>query len=207
MMKGKRQKKMGIKPDGLNAGLVLVLILACFWLPPCWAMDALTLSEMNDLSGQIGLSIGFRGITTVEASFTTLCYGDPDGLALWTGSPEPDAGWLVLIGDGSNTGYLRTVIPDDAEMTIDVGTTGNTACTPAGTGYLGIVIPANTPFFTFTLTKAFIDLAYPATVNVRLGANPGAGASNELIGVMQATKLAIEKDPNVTSRCFIWAHP
>jgi hypothetical protein len=204
MMKEKRQKRVGeVKPDGLKTGLVLIFILACLWLPPCWAMDALTLSEMNDLSGQIGLSIAFRGTSTVEAEFNSLCYGDPDGLALWAG----DAGWLVLIGTGSNSGYLRTVIPDDAEMTIDVGTTGGSVCTPGGAGYLGIAIPANTPFFTFTLTKAFIDLAYPPTVNIRLGANPQAGTSNELVGAMQATKLAIEKDPNMTSRCYIWAHP
>lgn len=204
MVKGKNKKRTGVKRIGVTAGAVLMLGLLSSWLTPCSGMDALTQGEMEQLSGQTGISMAFCGSSTIEASFNSLSpFGDTDG---WGNSQDDDPGWLTLIGDGSNTGYLRITIPDGAVMTVDVATTGATTCLPAGAAYGGIRIPPSTTFFTFTLTKATIELQNPDTVNIMATNDPTTGpASMDLVGWMKPVGLAIDK-VDQTSTCYIWAH-
>lgn len=188
-------------------GAILVIGLTFPWLPPCSGMDALTQSELNELSGRAGITMAFSSPATVEARFNSLGIGDTDGWGA-IGGQNDNPGWLVLIGTGANTGYLRSTIPANAVMTFDVGTTGGTSCPIAGAApYAGILIPANTPFFSFSLTEAIIGLQTPTTVNIKLtsGATLAAG-SMESVGFMRAQNLMIEKD-NIKSTCYIWVHP
>lgn len=195
-----RKKRAGVRPGGFLAGAVLMIGLASSWLTPCSGMDTLTQAELGELSGRTGITMAFGDTVKVEASFNALSFGDLDG---WGNSQDDNAGWLVLIGDGSNTGTLSSIIPQGAITTIDVGTTGAVSCTPAGGApYAGILIPASTPFFTFSLTKAVIGLSYPATVNICLS---NAVQLGERVGYMNATNLMIEK-ADMKSTCYIWAH-
>jgi hypothetical protein len=200
-MTGQRGKKAGVK-IGLVAGAILLMGFASAWLTPCSGMDALTQSEMGNLSGQYGISMGICGSSTIIASFQSIAMGDTDG---WGNSQDDTAGWIVLIGTGSNWGYLTFTVPDGAQMTFDVATTGASTCAPSP--YAAIKIPPNTPFFTFTLTKATIGLINPTTVNLRSNdtATESAG-SMDPIGWMKPVGLAIDK-ADMKSTCYIWAHP
>lgn len=205
-MTGIRRKKTGKKRLGFVAGAVLVMGLAASWLTPCSGMDTLTQAELGELSGQQGISIGFGSAVTVKATFNSLSQGDTDG---WgnPGGVNANAGWLVLIGNGTNTGILSNSIPAGAVMDIDVGTTGAGTCLIAGGApYAGIAIPPNTSFFSFSLTKATIDLAYPATLYVCLtNSATQAVALMDRVGIINATDLVIDK-ADMKSTCYIWAH-
>jgi hypothetical protein len=203
-MTGIKRKKTGKKRLGFVAGAVLVMGLAASWLTPCSGMDTLTQSELGELSGQQGISIGFGSAVTVKATFNLLSQGDTDG---WGNGTNANAGWLVLVGTGTNTGVLSNSIPEGAIMDIDVGTTGAGTCAIAGGApYAGIAIPPSTTFFSFSLTKATIGLAYPTTVYVCLtNSATQAVGSMDKVGVINATQLVIDK-ADMKSTCYIWAH-
>lgn len=201
-MSVKRKKRTGLKRVGLMAGAVLLMEFASSWLNPCSGMDALTQTEMGKLSGQSGISMGIMGTSTIVASFQTIAMGDTDG---WGTSQVDLAGWIVLIGTGTNWGYISVAVPDCAQMTIDAATTGAGTCTPSAYG--GIKIPPNTPFFTFTLTNASIGLINPTTVYIRTSDNATESAgSMDPVGWMKPVGLAIDK-ADMKSTCYIWAHP
>jgi hypothetical protein len=203
-MTGIKRKRTGKKLGHFVAGAVLIMGLASSWLTPCSGMDALTQSELGELSGQQGISIGFGSSITVKATFNSMSQGDTDG---WGNGVNANAGWLVLIGNGSNTGVLSNSIPAGAVMDIDVGRTGGTPCTVAGPApYAGILVPANTAFFSFSLTKATIGLAYPMTVNICLTNSATQNvALMDRVGIINATALMIDK-ADMKSTCYIWAH-
>jgi hypothetical protein len=114
-------------------------------------MDTLTYAEMEELSGQVGISVTWCQNGTATQTFTSLTPvpGDPDGWGVGLG--DQGAGYLVFIGTGSNTGTIRISTPSKAMLTVDVGTTGAGTCQPAQTvatdPYAGIQIPPNTTFF------------------------------------------------------------
>lgn len=195
------------------AGAVLMGLLLC-WFSPCSGMDVLTPDELESLSGRHGISLAFGGrFTAMKATFRSISQGDPDGWGV--GSHDDNAGWLVLIGNGSNTGTLSFVVPDGVQMDVNVGTTGASACNPAGGApYAGILIPANTSFFTFSMTDALISLYDPLTVNICLTNNAGLTVDGdwpedtvndmEIVGWMQTEELKIDKAV-MKSECYIWA--
>jgi hypothetical protein len=205
MANGKKRQK-GTKLGGFLAGAILIMGIAFFRLTPSYAMDAMTRSELDELSGKAGINMVFRDAVTVEASFHSLSIGDTDG---WDGNAANDnAGWLVLIGTGSTTGYLRTTIPAESILTVDAAVTGASSCAVAGGApYAGIVVPANTPFFSFSLTDTDIGLQTPETVWVKLTHSATiAATSMETVGFMNVTNLMIDKD-DIKSTCYIWARP
>ena len=185
---------------------ILAIGIISMWLSPCFGMDALTQSELGELSGRVGFSIAFQNATTemsVTATFNAISYGDADGWgSAGTGNRNP--GWLVLIGNGSNTGTLGINLSRSTVLEIDVGTTGSTECSPAGGApYAGIKIPADTPFFSFSLTEMDFILRSPKTVNISLSRS--GGSNDDVTGYMLAENVAIDKD-TLKSTCYIWPH-
>ncbi|MEW6078996.1 MAG: hypothetical protein AB1724_14370 [Thermodesulfobacteriota bacterium] len=211
MEKG-RKKSVGKKWIKSLAGAILFSGIAFQWCPPGYGMDALTYSELNQVSGKSGINIAFRDAVTVQASFRSLSQGDTDGwggkAAVWAANPDDNPGWIVLIGTGSNSGYLRTTIPANAVLTVDVATTGASTCQVAGGApYAGITVPPNTPFFSFSLTKTTIGLQTPYTVNVMMSNDATlAPGSMDIVGIMHAENLMINK-ADMKSTCYIWARP
>ncbi len=206
-MKGKRR--------GIKARLIAGLMgMALLFLSPCWGMDALTESELGELTGKTGITMGFSSDFTVKATFNSITFGDKDGWgagASYTTDQHP--GWLVLVGESlGNTGSLSFSVPAGAQVDLDVGVTGaTTTCHPAGTGaYNGIAIPKSTPFLTFTLSDVDITLDTPDTVNICLTDNPNEAVSSmEDIGWMEMKGLDIDlrsKERGLTSQAFIWVH-
>lgn len=201
-MTGIIRKRAGVKLVGFVAGTILMMGFVNYLLPPCSAMDAMTQSEMGGLSGQQGITLGFGSTVTIIATFHSLSQGDSDGWGV--GGQDDNPGWIVLIGDGSNTGVLSSTIPCGAEMTFDVATTGGSTCSPGDFG--GIAIPPNTPYFIFTLSKLTIGLNTPETVDIRTATNPnGAPGTMDLVGHMKPVNVMIDK-ADMTSTCYVWAH-
>lgn len=181
----------------------LLLGLGAVAPPHCLGMEALTQEEMGDMSGATGITLTFINPVTVRATFTALTYGDGDGWGDAT-SGDNNPGWLVLIGSGSNTATLSVTIPAASQLDIDVGSTGASACSPAGGApYAGISIPANTSFFTFSLTETTIGLVTPTTI--RIGLSQNAYSAGDLMGYMLAENVMIDK-ASMKSTCYIWPH-
>jgi len=202
-----RIKRVGGK---ILAGVWLIT-LACGGLNPCSGMEAMTQSELNEMIGYSGITMRSDGtVVFARQQFQSICQGDKDG---WGNSQDDNIGWLVMIGNGVNTGALTFTVPNATEVTIDVGTTTG-ACTPAGATCPGFVIPSGTSYFTFSMTDADIGLQTPTTVSVALASTPlndgstatAISSEMELIGWIMPVNLMIDK-ANMTSHCYIWAHP
>ena len=200
-MTGKRKKRAGVKLISFVAGAVLMTGLVSSWLTPCSGMDTLTRSELGELSGQDGLSIAWCDDVTATQTFTSIGQGDTDG---WGNNQDNNAGWIVLIGTGSNTGYV-SVTTKEAVLTVDVATAGATTCTPGGASYAGIKVPAGVTFFTFSLTQANIELVNPETVYICGTYNSQITPAASRVGWMKPVGLAIDK-ADMKSTCYIWAH-
>jgi hypothetical protein len=201
-MTGKKQKPGWVS---MTAGIALVVIFCL--LTPCSGMDAMTQSEMGDMCGRAGLTMAFGSTcTATKATFHALNWGDPDGWGA-TGGINHYAGWLVLIGSGSNTATLSVTIPAGAEMKVSAATTGACTFTP-GSGP-GLAIPPITSFFTFSLSDVDIGLQTPTTIWINLSPASGQRSSSESwkdsMGLMRATNLMIDK-ADKESTLYIWAH-
>jgi len=168
-------------------------------------MEAMTLSEMGDMCGRAGITFGVCGRFTTQAAFQSINIGDSDG---WgnTGGVDAYAGWLVLVGTGTNTGYIRIVIEDGAQMTFDAGRTDATFCPITGTANPNAAVPANKSFFVFGLTDTIINLEDPTTINLYLSNAAHTYPANDRIGFLWDEGVAIEKDPNMDSTLYIWYH-
>jgi hypothetical protein len=200
-MTGKKRKTGWVS---MTAGIALVVIFC--WLTPCSGMDAMTQSEMGVMCGRAGLTMAFGSMFTTQSTFQALSWGDPDGWGA-TGGINHNAGWLVLIGTGSNTGKLSVTIPAGVEMKVSAATTGNCTFTP-GSGP-GLAIPKYTPFFTFSLSDVDISLVTPTTIWINLSPASGQRSSseswNDSMGLLRATNLMIDK-ADKESTLYIWAH-
>lgn len=199
-----KTKRMGEK----ILAVVWLIVLTGGGLIPCSAMEALTQSELNEMIGYSGITMKWNGTVNLSRQvFQSMCQGDDDG---WGNNQDDNDGWLVLIGNGLNTGSLTFTVPNATEITIDVATTTG-ACTPKGDLCPGFVIPAGTSYFTFSMSDADIGLQTPTTVSVALTEDPRADNSTavssqmELVGWIMPVNLMIDKDTMV-SHCYIWAH-
>lgn len=215
---GQKVKKNKMKLIGCRAVFFLTMAILFFWQNPCRGMDAMTMEELGEFTGQDGISIGFGGGMTVSLTFNSISFGDTDGWGDGTAGNN-SAGWLLLVGTGTNTGTLSATIPKDAVMSIDVGTVcASTAYYPLGQStHPGFSIPRGKSFFTFSLTNTIITLDDPETVYVCLAPSSSAtgavSATNRnrgnIVGWMKTSGLAIdleETSQTDPSRCFIWAH-
>ncbi len=143
--------------------------------------------------------MGFASPATVRATFTSLSFGDSDGWGDGTGGTN-NAGWLVLTGNGAE---LNIEIPANAQLDIDVGHTVSTCAPKSGAAYAGLKIPADSTFFTFSLTETNIVLVVPDTVYI--GLSQSGSSVGDYMGYMRADNVAIDK-ANKKSSCYIWTH-
>lgn len=121
---------------------IMMFVLLVFTCTDVFSMESMTSDEMSYVSGQAGVTIAFDGKTTFLSEFTSIAWGDPDGIGDGSSS-----GWLIIEGVGSTdeASKTRTIISfKDSIMTFDVGT--------ANTGGLNLFgdstseIPENTSF-------------------------------------------------------------
>lgn len=186
----------------LAVGIALAVILCR--LTPCWGMDVMSEKELNNLQGQAGLTLSYCGTMTITQSFRSLNQGDPDG---WGMGYSANPGWLVLYGNGSNSGYIRIVIADGARWNFDVGRTGASVCYPiSSVTHPGFQIPANTPFFVFGLTNTSISLQDPTTVNIYFSNAAHTAPAGDRVGYIKESGVAIDKR-SMPSELYLWAHP
>ena len=168
----------------------------------------MTQSEMAEMSGQTGIVMSSIGDISVRAQFETISFGDSDGWGA-NGGVNHNAGWLVLIGTGTNYGYLTITVPSQTTFSADVGTV--VGCTFHPEGYNGISIPIGSSFFSFSLTDTDITLYNPDTINIMLSNLSGSSASlanMDRAGWIKPDGVSIILDPQggAVSKCFIWAH-
>jgi len=191
-MQSKRRKKFMKK---LIVSLILGALLA---LPlSALAMDAVTNSELDGVSGQAGVTIAFGGRSTTRIMFSAVAWGDPNGV---TSACANSAGWLIIDGEGTSSVIIDQIIADGQTLTLDVGTTGGAACNVTSAD--AVTIPATKSFIAVGLPTITMSITVPSTLVVGL-ANTATPIDGTL-GLLNLRNLRIT--PGTPDTLYIWAH-
>lgn len=130
------------------------MMLGVFLLtpPPAFSMDTLTDTQMADINGRAGVSLGAgEDFNFARITFSAAFWGDPDGHHWrWSGSGTSNVtgydnqmGYLIISGDGTK-GILGLGVDKGGVLTLDSGRTGS-----GGATMNQVNIPANTTFMQF----------------------------------------------------------
>jgi len=170
----------------------LVLILLILVLPmSALALEKMSGKDLNDVSGQAGVTIAFGGTSTTIIAFSQVSWGDEDGCG---GAACDSAGWIII--DGAIT--ITQVIADGQMLTLDVGTT-TAVCTPAG----AVVIPTATSYIAVGLPTTTTSIAVPSTLAIGLGNT--STVIDGTLGLLYLQNLTVT--PGTPDVLYIWAHP
>lgn len=97
---------------------ILIVILAFVMMPAAlWAKNAISDSEMDQVTGEAGVSIAFTNVTMTGTQITSLSLGDSNGFDTYNG-----AGYLGI----SNVSITGTTANINGTANIDIGTNGTT---------------------------------------------------------------------------------
>lgn len=126
----------------------IILFLTVFFVIPCLALAAETLTEgeLDELTAREGVSIFLEGKITIEQEFTNLGIHDQDGLGSGSGTT---GGWLISDSGGQLSS--AEISMQDALIEIDVATTGVDGFDIIGDGEADI--PGYTSFVRFGLPE------------------------------------------------------
>ena len=122
----------------------IMFVVVMSFLPVCsFALEAMSEDQLDQVTAKEGVTIFLEGKITITQEFTNIGIGDNDGVG---GVTEP--GWLVL-DSGGEVSYAEISL-EDAEIKIDVASTGASGYTIEGTD---LFIPAYTSFVRFGLPE------------------------------------------------------
>jgi len=168
--------------------LVALVIGTLLALPlSAMAMEKMSGTDLNDVTGQAGVNIAFGGTSTTSVSFSAVAWGDNNGYDTAAG-----AGWLIIEGDTAV--LIEQEIADGEIMELDIAT-GQYVVAASTT------IPAGTTFIAVTLPGITTDITTPETLNVQLGGTSTTPSGT--LGVLRLGGLSIEQ--GTPDKLFIWA--
>jgi hypothetical protein len=168
--------------------LVAIVIGALLALPlSAMAMEKIDGAGLEDVTGQAGVSIGFGNTMITAISFSSLSWGDPDGVTGATG-----AAWLVIDGDVT----LTTTISQGGILAMDV------AYTAAGVTLNGVNIPATTAFLALSLPTTSIAVSVPD--QLAIGFNTTAGSLGCTLGLLNLGGLTVTVSS--VDDLYVWCH-
>jgi len=178
----------------MKKSIFALLIVALMALPmSALALEKIAGSDLGDVVGQAGVTIGFCGLSTTTISFSKLSWGDPGGF----GTCGNSIGWLII--DGVVT--ISQAIPDGETLTLDIGRTSNTTCDVCGASG-AVIVPANTTFIAVGLPTVNTTVTVSNTMYVGLGT--AAGTLSKTLGVLNLAGLRVSTGQIGT--LIIWAH-
>jgi|GEM_PF-3344720 len=173
--------------------LLIAFVAAMLMIVPAMAMDTISDADLDGVTGQAGVTVGFGGTQTVTISFDAITWGDGDGVA-----GAATAGYIQVVG---NTGTQVSIqsLPGE-KLVLDVATTAalvtlNSVEIPAGRTFISIAAPDQN----ITVTTA-------DTYTIALtAASDTAVAVGNTVGVLGLTNLAVSVDQ--PSQLYIYANP
>lgn len=169
----------------LVVGTLLVLPMSAM------AMDSISDTDLNGISGQAGVTVAFGGNQTTTVSLDSVSWGDPDGMGAASGASGQ--GWVILDG----TIGVTVTIADGEELTLDVATADATGYTAGA-----VTIAGGTTFIAVGLPDQTVTVDVPATMTIGLGT--AAATITGTLGISNLENLTI--DPGQPSTLYIYAH-
>lgn len=177
--------------------LVALVVGALLALPlSAMAMEKINSTDLEGVTGQAGVSIGFGNTVNTTISFSSLSIGDPDGVAVYA----PTEGWMIIqAGSGEALG-LDLQIYRGGVLSVDIAYSGGTA---GGTiDVSGVSIPTAHSFLALSLPQMGININMPSTLAIGFGTQSGTlGCTMALVSM---GGLQVTMDP--ISNLFLWCH-
>ena len=172
-----------------------------------FSMQMISDTEMDQVTGQSGITIVFSGNTTegalsIDVSLRGLAWGDTDGIG-----GDTLAGYFTMDGQNGDTGApmdttLSIKIKHLSKMTLDVGTTNSTNTIKVdGTD----VVPVDTSFIKLGVPDLVLSVAMADEGKLCLS-NQSSGGSAEEMGTLSLNNLAIGLTFPENSALYIYAH-
>ncbi len=169
--------------------LIALVVGALLALPmSAMAMDALTQSQLDNVEGQAGVTVGFGSDVVTEISFSALSWGDPDGY-----STASDSGWLIIDGDIG----ITTTINQGETLVIDVGNTGAAEAT-----FNGVTIPTGKTFLALSLPGMDVNVTVPDTLAIGFGTQAADMVCT--LGLLNLDGLTVSVGS--VSALYVWCH-
>ncbi len=167
---------------------VALLVGALLALPmSAMAMEKINNSDLEGVSGQAGLTLGFGSTVVTEISFNALSWGDPDGY-----STANSAGWLIIDGAIS----ITTNIAQGGTLALDI------AYTAAATTFNGVTIPAGRTFLALDLPGTSINVTVPETLYIGFGTQ--ASIMDCTLGMLNLSGLSVSMGS--VDNLYVWCH-
>jgi len=201
------QKK---KEENTMKGLIkLLAVTAIICMIPftAFSMQMISDNEMDNITGQSGITIVFAGNTSegalsIDVSLRGLAWGDTDGIG-----GDTLAGYFTMDGQDADTGApmdtsLSIKIKHLSKMTLDVGTTNSTNPVKVdGTD----VVPVDTSFIKMGVPDLVLSVNMADEGKLCLS-NQSAGGSSEEMGTLSLTNLGVGLTFPANSALYIYAH-
>ncbi len=169
--------------------LVAMIVGSLLALPlSAMAMEKITGSDLDNVTGQAGITVGFGSDVVTEISFSALSWGDPDGY-----STASDSGWLIIDGDIG----ITTNISQGGTLAIDVGNTGTTSAS-----FNGVTIPSGKSFLALSLPGMDVNVTVPDTLAIGFGTQAGTMVCT--MGLLNLDGLAVSVGS--ISALYVWCH-
>jgi hypothetical protein len=171
--------------------LVAIVIGALLALPlSAMAMEKINGADLEDVTGQAGVSIGFGSTLVTEISFSSIAWGDPDGVA-----GAANEGWIIIDG---NVGLTSTV-NQGGILVMDVANAAGGDVT-----LNGVVIPSGHTFLALSLPSMGISVRVPTTTPIAIGFGTLNNSMGCTMGELYLDGLNVSMDS--VSALYIWCH-
>ena len=173
--------------------LLIAFVAAMLMIVPAMAMDTISDADLDGVTGQAGVTVGFGGTQTVTISFDAITWGDPDGVA-----SAANAGYIQVVG---NTGTQVSIqsLPGE-KLVLDVATT------TANVTLNSVAIPSGRTFISIAAPDQTITVNTADTYTIALTATATTTAANtNIVGTLGLTGLSVAVDQ--PSKLYIWANP
>ena len=172
-----------------------------------FAMQTISDTEMDNVTGQSGITIVFagnsaEGALSIDVSLRGLAWGDTDG----TGG-DTLAGYFTMDGQDADTQApmdttLSIKIKHLSKMTLDVGTTNSTNPIKVdGTD----VVPVDTSFIKLGVPDLVLSVNMADEGRLCL-ANQSTGGTSKEMGTLSLNNLAVGLTFPANSALYIYAH-
>jgi len=187
--------------------LKLLATVICMIPFTAFAMQTITDSEMDNVTGQSGITIVFAGNTaegalSIDVSLRGLAWGDTDGIG-----GDSLAGYFTMDGQDADTGApmdttLSIKIKHLSKMTLDVGTTNSTNPIKVdGTD----VVPVSTSFIKLGVPDLVLSVNMADEGKLCLS-NQSTGGSAKEMGTLSLNNLSVGLTFPANSALYIYAH-
>jgi hypothetical protein len=191
--------------------LLAVTTIICMIPFTAFSMQMISDNEMDEITGQSGITIVFSGNTddgalAIDVSLMGMSWGDTDGVDAAT-----KAGYFTMYGYDSSTGNpekteLSIQIQHLSKMTLDVATTTSDTPISADINSQTVeIVPVDTTFIKLGVPDLKLDITMADEGKLALSDKSTGGNAKEM-GRLSLNQLSVGLTFPENSALYIYAH-